>query len=286
MKSKFSFTVVSSSTIDHARSEDTCLPVLASLRGMKWSTNTAHRTLGTEIATIYVGPKRKAFKIHKKLLCDRSDYFSKAFNSRFQEANGEMHCPEDDPTAFGHLVNYFYRNAVPQLPSKDAPDNEHSEFYEGLSQLFFLAEKLCMNELSNKTMDTIQDYQRVHNKYVTFEGLTIIYRNTHENSKFRMYGLLSSLRVVLGRKITENDLTKAEKIISQVPDIAKDYLLFQMKNAGSLKANKLVNPGIRGSSRGYEKCFFHTHAEGEICHLGVSKRQLQAPKASALASAK
>jgi hypothetical protein len=214
MKSKFSFTVVSSSTTDHARSEDTCLPVLASLRGMKWSTNTAHRTLGTEIATIYVGPKRKAFKIHKKLLCDRSDYFSKAFNSRFQEANGEMHCPEDDPTAFGHLVNYFYRNAVPQLPSKDAPDNEHSEFYEGLSQLFFLAEKLCMNELSNKTMDTIQDYQRVHNKYVTFEGLTIIYRNTHENSKFRMYGLLSSLRVVLGRKITENDLTKAEKIIS------------------------------------------------------------------------
>ena len=264
------------------RSEDTCLPVHALFREITWFTDATHSTLGSEIVTILVSPKRKAFKIHKKLLCDRSDYFSKAFNGRFQEANGEMHCPEDDPTAFGHLVNYFYRNTLPQLPSKSATGDEKDSYYRGLSHLRFLAEKLCMNELSNKAMDTIQDLFRVHKISVHFIGLEKIYRNTHESSKFRKYGLLSCMRSALGRKNTEGDWTEAEKIFSQVPEIAKDYLLFQLKNAGSFKANKL-NLDIRGGSKGYEKCFFHTHAEGETCHLGASKRQLEASKASVLA---
>jgi hypothetical protein len=41
--------------------------------------------MGTEIVTIYVGLKRKAFAMYKKLICDRSSYFSKAFNGGFKE---------------------------------------------------------------------------------------------------------------------------------------------------------------------------------------------------------
>lgn len=47
--------------------------------------------LGTEIVTIYVGPKRKEFKIHKKLICGSADYFGKAFNGDFKEAR-EVRC--------------------------------------------------------------------------------------------------------------------------------------------------------------------------------------------------
>jgi hypothetical protein len=180
-----------------------------------------------------------------------------------------MHCPEDDPSTFNHLVNYFYRNALPQPPSKDASD-EFNTYYTSLEKLFFLAEKLCMNELSNKAMDAIQDAMRVHKKAINLEGLERIYQNAHESSKFRIYGLLSWLRFELGQKITEDALNQVEKILSRVPEIARDYLLFQLKQAGSLKANKRLDPDTR-SALGYGKCFFHTHAEGETCHLESSE---------------
>ena len=41
--------------------------------------------LGNKMVTIYVGPKRKEFKIHKKLICGSADYFEKAFNGDFKE---------------------------------------------------------------------------------------------------------------------------------------------------------------------------------------------------------
>ena len=61
--------------------------------------------LGTDIVTIHVGPKRKAFAIHKALICSRSDFFSKAFNGPFKEGvEDAMYLPEDSPNAFSALV--------------------------------------------------------------------------------------------------------------------------------------------------------------------------------------
>lgn len=40
-----------------------------------------------EFVTIYVGPKRMDFVVHKKLICKSADFFEKAFNSNFLEAN-------------------------------------------------------------------------------------------------------------------------------------------------------------------------------------------------------
>jgi hypothetical protein len=245
------------------RSEYKCLPVLVSFREITSSAKTDYRTLGDEVVTIYVGAKRKAFKIHKKLLCEQSDYFSKAFNGRFQEANGEMYCPEDNPTAFSYFVNYVYWNVLPKLPPKDATDKYEYDYYCGLSGLFFLAEKLCMNELGNKTMDAIQDHQRIYERFISCKGLVDIYRDTHENSKLRAFGLLSYTKNQMNQTNSKKDLAKAEEMLSSVPEIAKDFFLFQLKHT------KLLDPDVR-SIKGYGKCFFHTHAEGETCHLGAS----------------
>jgi hypothetical protein len=61
------------------------------------------RSLGEDIVILYVGTKRQKYQIHKKLLCDRSSFFQKAFSSEsnFKEAvESIMHLPEDDPTTF------------------------------------------------------------------------------------------------------------------------------------------------------------------------------------------
>jgi hypothetical protein len=161
-----------------------------------YCTNTAHRAFGTDIVTIYVGAKRKTFKLHKNLLCDRSDYFSKALNGGFQKGQAEMYLPEDDPTPFGHLVNYFYRDALPQFPCNQYPGNPEgcgNYVVRILCALFFLAEKLCMNELSNKTLDTIQDLFKEYHRTFDGEEIRSIYSSTHQKSKLRMYVALKYL---------------------------------------------------------------------------------------------
>jgi hypothetical protein len=73
--------------------------------------------LGTQIVTIHVGSKRKAFAVHKKLICDRSEFFDKAFNSGFKESEGFMYLLGDDPTAFNLLINFIYQDRLPNFTS-------------------------------------------------------------------------------------------------------------------------------------------------------------------------
>ena len=56
------------------------------------------RDLGTEIVDIFVGPQRKRYVVHKKLLTIQSDYFDKALNGRFKEAEeNSIYLKEEDP---------------------------------------------------------------------------------------------------------------------------------------------------------------------------------------------
>lgn len=107
--------------------------------------NLVNRTLGTEIVTIYVGPKRKSFSIHKKLLCSRSEYFDKAFNGGFKESDGTMYLPEDDPEAFDALVVYIYQNRLLNFPSERfSADCECCD--SGYTQQNFLSSNQVLHE--------------------------------------------------------------------------------------------------------------------------------------------
>jgi hypothetical protein len=80
----------------------TLTPTLQTLIFQKPRSLLQYRALGEEIVTIFVGPNRKRFPIHKILLFTRSDFFSKAFNGGFEEVEtGVMNLPEDDEDAFG-----------------------------------------------------------------------------------------------------------------------------------------------------------------------------------------
>ncbi|KAE9381258.1 hypothetical protein N431DRAFT_440138 [Stipitochalara longipes BDJ] len=93
--------------------------------------------LGHEFVTLYVGSKRKKFKVHKKLLCDRSLFFSKAFNGSFKEAqDGVMYLPEDNADVVCSLVDFLYRGTIPAIPRIQ---NGHSS--QSTILLYLLAEK-------------------------------------------------------------------------------------------------------------------------------------------------
>jgi hypothetical protein len=72
---------------------------------------------GTEIVTIFVGPNRQKFVVHKDLLVTQSNYFKGALTSNlFKEAvEGVVTFEEDDPDAFRLLVNWVYRRQIPRV---------------------------------------------------------------------------------------------------------------------------------------------------------------------------
>jgi hypothetical protein len=78
--------------------------------------------MGTEIASIYVGADCKHFVVHKKLLTSQSEYFDKALNGKFREAEeNTIHLKEDDPVAVGLLIAWLYRGVIPGSYNKINP---------------------------------------------------------------------------------------------------------------------------------------------------------------------
>jgi hypothetical protein len=62
----------------------------------------------TKVVEVRVGKddKEKVWFLNEALLCERCDYFKKAFRSGFAEARaGIMRMPEDDPEVFGDFVD-------------------------------------------------------------------------------------------------------------------------------------------------------------------------------------
>ncbi|KAF7949362.1 uncharacterized protein EAE97_002871 [Botrytis byssoidea] len=105
-------------------------------------------TLGTEFVKLIVGPRRKEFAVHKKLICDSCDYFRKAFCGPFKEAGeGIIYLIEDSADAMGLFVEWLYRGKI-------YSGRTHAHF-NTLIKLYLLTEKWCLYELGNTVIDNI-----------------------------------------------------------------------------------------------------------------------------------
>ncbi|KAF4635212.1 hypothetical protein G7Y89_g2884 [Cudoniella acicularis] len=134
------------------------------------------KSLGSEIVNIYVEPKYKNFPIHKKILCDRSEHFSKAFNGDFKEGLEQtMRLPKESPNTFEDFITWLYRGNLPSWTSK-------KRNYVPLYRCFFLAEKLRIDCLCNVVIGKIQDIQKERAEKPDREETLLIYESTREGS--------------------------------------------------------------------------------------------------------
>ena len=91
------------------------------------------RSLGTETVSLYVGPEKKKFVVHKHMLTAQSKYFNGAFNRNFKEATeGSIFLEEDDAEVVDLLVVWLYRGSFPRTreqvrssfqPERNVPGN-------------------------------------------------------------------------------------------------------------------------------------------------------------------
>lgn len=201
-----------------------------------------------------------------------------------------MYFPEDDPEIFDLMIDYIYRNKLPSFqtsqPSikqdkkgavkksnedkrgqKELEEEEEDEHYERLLRLFCFAEKFCLNHLANRTMDALQDFNVKLNTIPNAESIQIIYEGTHEKSKLRYFAaIFAGWHSSRWASIHEDADERMLELGRIQPDFALDYLRFNLKFGPKLAAVGF-DPRRRSLKWGLEPCFFHTHAEGETCHL-------------------
>ncbi|KAG0647368.1 hypothetical protein D0Z07_6984 [Hyphodiscus hymeniophilus] len=78
--------------------------------------------LGLEIVDILVGPEKKRYVVHKRLLTAQSDYFSKALTGNFMEAEeNSIQLKEEDPATVSLLIAWLYLGAIPSTEKPFSP---------------------------------------------------------------------------------------------------------------------------------------------------------------------
>jgi hypothetical protein len=110
---------------------------------------TLPRYISSDIINLFVEPKRKKYHVHKDLICERSEYFQKAFQpiTLKESLEGGIYFPEDVPEAFDLFVRWLYTSEL------DNADSITDEKLLNYAHLYVLADKVCLGQLQNAAID-------------------------------------------------------------------------------------------------------------------------------------
>lgn len=229
--------------------------------------------------TLYVGTKRKEFLVHKRLLCQATDYFDKAFNSTFKEGvESVMYLPDDNPGTIGIFIHWLYRNTI-------ALGESMSYTYE-LYDLYIFAEKICHEELKNKTIEVITATARAHNLrdvLVTPEIIRKVWAglgDVHGRPTGLQRFMVNLAAWICHERCDIADPSTAKRTIREsdlkmISDVGKDYFNFELCFHRRFQQYiqypeedvKRADPRALGTRPGTDQCFYHQHKKVEDCHL-------------------
>ena len=100
-----------------------------------------------------MGPDRQILSAHKSVLT-KIDYFAKCLSDdRFVEGrSGKIELPEDNVDAWGDILHYLY---IDKLESRSWDDTAAAAFQERCIATWILADKYCIEELCNASIDRL-----------------------------------------------------------------------------------------------------------------------------------
>ncbi|KAK5942686.1 hypothetical protein PMZ80_005252 [Knufia obscura] len=217
---------------------------------------TARSWTQSEIVTIYVGPKRKAFRAHKDLLTAKSAYFKKCLedNKWAEGASKEIHWDGEDDTveAVEMMIDWLYGEDL-TLDHAPWPVSRH------VVDCYKLADKRLMYGFKNALVDALrQRLNRDDNpRYVTIDSLEHAYTCHLETSPLYKCMLES---VVWGVSIRESiyrlggpwewRLSKALENHGIARDLTQEFAFGPRKNPATARG-----------------CCYHDHSDGPCCGL-------------------
>jgi hypothetical protein len=160
------------------------------------------------MATILVGPKETKFVVHQALLCEKSQYFTKALTGSFAESKtGIVKLEDVSPVVFKIVVSWLYYGKIIYTVCDDGLDvgpsfarfKSLSESLAGeadaedtstwpkqvLVELYVLSDRLGIKELSNNTIDALNSTLMRSTKSSAISHLEYVSSNTTAQSPLR-----------------------------------------------------------------------------------------------------
>ena len=197
---------------------------------------------------VFVGAKRKTFRLHEDLLCDRSDYFKATFQGEFAEAKSkELYLPDDDDASFELFVNWLYGGDPRiQQPSND----EQLSIHFGL---LALAEKILIEHLRNLVTDHIRGYYRDCKARVSARDLSFVFENIGGHLMQRSMTVVAAMQTL---KSSSNKALPADmrELITNGGEVAAafaKYLLYSQEYGRISMIDHMLDPN--------RSCTFHYH---------------------------
>lgn len=130
---------------------------------------------------VKVGPDKKAFTIHKSVLCNAASYFKVALEGNFIEAQNQiLELPEDDPAVFERFQLWLYTDRVLEKTEtiKDIP-------YSELVDLYLFSDIRSIATLQNAIIDHIIDKESLEHNCPPIESTTRIYQTLPPGNSLR-----------------------------------------------------------------------------------------------------
>ncbi len=207
----------------------------------------------SKVISVLVGPDKKAYTLHKDLLCAHSPFFQKCLESSFLEKKqDQVELPEDSPEVFEHFINWIYREDVIK------PTDQAS--LELAIQTYVFADKLCMTTFKNRIMTRIRAYHEtagVHlDSLALWRSLDVPDKLPLERFLFDMagYDMLRHRRKYFLRATGSAKRGDVDSIAEENGPLVADLLWTVLQAANQ----KIENPAtLKG-------CQYHEHAEDEV----------------------
>ena len=137
-------------------------------------------SLDTSTVQIIIGQSKKAFTLHKGILCNVAPYFRAAFEGRFREGVEQvLEMPEEDETVFRGFQLWVYTKSI--LEDGEGLDTMG---WRSLIDLYIFGDKFGIPILQDQAIDLLIDKRDASNR-IPASHFDHVYQNTRESSPLR-----------------------------------------------------------------------------------------------------
>lgn len=214
------------------------------------------RLLSGPMVHVYVGPDRRHWSLHQKLMCHHSSYFEMEFQSHEvprSEANADqtLDLPQDDPRGFELLVKWLYQGQLEDVSDIVGEERKY-DYAVACHKLYMLCDKFDMIALKNIAMDQYRCGLHEAQLVPDADEINEIYRASPPGSAFRSLMTRIAARQIMDPE-TEKDAESYRKCFEDNPDFA-----VEMVNAiRSMSDGILFEDPTVG-----DDCNYHDHSNG------------------------
>ncbi|THZ18857.1 hypothetical protein D6C91_05343 [Aureobasidium pullulans] len=203
------------------------------------------RDLFRDSVTLVVGRSKKAYTLHKDLLCFYSDYFRAAFNGSFKEAaERKIELSDVEEEVFEFFQLWLYTRRL----------NLFETTFSMLAKLWIFGDQHQMPLLQNCSVDTML-LKRIKQKAFSPDALGVAYANTLAGSPLRraVIDIASSLVI----RDNANSILRA--------DFEKQWSVESLIDlVRVIESRDKALPQYSLPKR--DKCYYHVHGKDEQCH--------------------